>query len=419
MQLTFVTDLGQSYAVDIDPDMELENVMALLEAESSIPPGEQSISHNGRELTDPKATIRALGVGEHAMLLLRRRVNVPGPEGRPIEQDAEMMRLQILGDPQLMRQLQETLPEIAAAAQSNPTRFAELLRQQRDRAQQAELGRQREISALNADPFDVEAQRRIEEAIRQQAVMENMEHALEYSPEAFGRVTMLYVPVEVNSHPVKAFVDSGAQQTIMSPECAEACGIMRLIDGRFAGIARGVGTAKILGRVHSAQMRLADLHLPCSFTIMEGRDVDLLLGLDMLKAHQACIDLEKSVLRIQGREVSFLSEHELPEKARMIESGVDDPGASTSGSSSSAPQPAQQPSGGRNAGTSSSSFPGGGNTLGSAPTPRASTRPAAAQSRHPDSAIELIMGLGVSREVAISMLDAAGGNVDAAASLLF
>ncbi|KAG1873662.1 hypothetical protein DFJ58DRAFT_759629, partial [Suillus subalutaceus] len=75
--------------------------------------------------------------------------------------------------------------------------------------------------------------------------------------------------------------------------------------------------------------------------------------------------------------------------------------------------------GGRNARTSSSSFPGGGNTLGSAPTPRAPTRPAAAQSRHPDSAIELIMGLGVSREVAISMLDAAGGNVDAAASLLF
>lgn len=418
MQLTFVTDLGQTYAVDIDPDMELENVMALLEAESSIPPGEQSISHNGRELTDPKATIRALGVGEHAMLLLRRRVNVPGPEGRPIEQDAEMMRLQILGDPQLMRQLQDTLPEIAAAAQSNPTRFAELLSQQRDRAQQAELGRQREIAALNADPFDVEAQRRIEEAIRNQAVMENMEHALEYSPEAFGRVTMLYVPVEVNSHPVKAFVDSGAQQTIMSPECAEACGIMRLIDGRFAGIARGVGTAKILGRVHSAQMRLADLHLPCSFTIMEGRDVDLLLGLDMLKAHQACIDLEKSVLRIQGREVRFLSEHELPEKARLIDSGADDPIASTPGPSSSAPQPAQM-SGGRSAGASGSSFPGGGNTLGSAPTPRASTRPAAAQSRHPDSAIELIMGLGVSREVAISMLDAAGGNVDAAASLLF
>lgn len=53
------------------------------------------------------------------------------------------------------------------------------------------MEQQNEIARLNADPYDVEAQRKIEEAIRQQAVLENMEHALEYSPEFFGRVTML------------------------------------------------------------------------------------------------------------------------------------------------------------------------------------------------------------------------------------
>ncbi|KAG5654218.1 hypothetical protein H0H81_005905 [Sphagnurus paluster] len=190
MELTFVTDLGQPFVVEIDPNMELENVMALLEAESGIPVAEQSISFNDRELNAPKSTMRELGVdGDNAMLVLRRKV--PNPAGRPIEQDSEMMRLQILGDPNLMHQLQEAQPELAAAAQSNPQRFAELLRQTRERHRAAELARQQEIANLNADPFNLDAQRKIEEAIRQAAVMENMEHALEYSPESFGRVTML------------------------------------------------------------------------------------------------------------------------------------------------------------------------------------------------------------------------------------
>lgn len=33
MELTFVTDLEETYVVEIDENMELENVMALLEAE--------------------------------------------------------------------------------------------------------------------------------------------------------------------------------------------------------------------------------------------------------------------------------------------------------------------------------------------------------------------------------------------------
>lgn len=144
----------------------------------------------------------------------------------------------------------------------------------------------------------------------------------------------------------------------------------------------------------------------------------------MLKAHQACIDLEKGVLRIQNREVRFLSEHELPDKARSMDAGgADDPAApptaGPSSSSSATPAPSNP--------TPATTFPGGGNTLGGSRsgTPRAAVaaqRRAPAPpptSQYPESDIATLMGLGASREMALSTLAAAGGNLDVAASLLF
>ena len=38
MQITFVTDTGENFSVEIDPDMKLQDVQALLEAEVSHSP---------------------------------------------------------------------------------------------------------------------------------------------------------------------------------------------------------------------------------------------------------------------------------------------------------------------------------------------------------------------------------------------
>jgi DNA damage-inducible protein 1 len=225
---------------------------------------------------------------------------------------------------------------------------------------------------------------------------------------------MLYVNVEVNGYKFKALVDSGAQATIMSPSCAEACGIMRLVDKRFAGVARGVGTANIIGRVHSAQIKIGELFLPCSFTVMEGKQVELLLGLDMLKRHQASIDLAKDKLIIQGTEVPFLGEADIPkesEEAYQAEPRVPGPAGTTIGARSGAVRPGDESTAGGHPGPAQP-----------APGPVAAAPPARAPPltrSFPQEHVDQLMALGASRDRALQALEATGGNVEYAASLIF
>jgi DNA damage-inducible protein 1 len=234
---------------------------------------------------------------------------------------------------------------------------------------------------------------------------------------------MLYVNAEVNGHPVKAFVDSGAQATVMSPSCAEACGIMRFLDTRWSGMAMGVGTARILGRVHHAEITIGGAVMPCSFTVMEGKDVDLLFGLDMLRRYKAKIDLEKDCLCLEGIEVPFLPEHELPKRffeAELNEPTIPGPDGTEIGGYSGAVRPTGETSKAAAKAADEPKATQEPKTSEAAPQPSSSsTAPQATSSEEfPLAHIEQLIQLGASRQSAIHALRAANGDVELAGQLL-
>jgi len=124
---------------------------------------------------------------------------------------------------------------------------------------------------LAKDPNDAEAKAYFDEKERKKMVQHQYEQMMEEYPEAMGRVLMLYIEVKINGHPVQAFCDSGAQATIISKKTAIECGLERYIDTRFEGTAVGVGTGKIVGRIHICQLQVQTYHFPCSLTVMDQK----------------------------------------------------------------------------------------------------------------------------------------------------
>lgn len=189
-------------SLDIFPDMTVETLRNSIHAETSIHPTAQHLYHNGQLISDESKTMEQLQIGDGEMLALHVR-DMRGPTGIPAAggnggqqpaesgrrrpapgqgQDPELIRLQILGDPRLRAEALRHQPQLASALE-DPQRFAQLFNESYDRERRERAERQRQISQLNADPFDVEAQAKIEEIIRQERVMENLQNAMEHNPE--------------------------------------------------------------------------------------------------------------------------------------------------------------------------------------------------------------------------------------------
>ena len=184
--------------MDVFPDMTFNDIKALVEDEIKVSPASQHFFYNQQPVTDTTKTLEQAGVGEGDMLGMTvqdptraatsRQGGSQQASARPVGQreregpDAERMRLHIVGDPRMLAEVRRQDPELADAANNRQT-FHDVWNQRQRQLAQAESEKNAQLALLNADPFNAEAQRKIEEMIQHEQIQANIQKALEENPE--------------------------------------------------------------------------------------------------------------------------------------------------------------------------------------------------------------------------------------------
>ncbi|GME85344.1 unnamed protein product [Ambrosiozyma monospora] len=408
MRITItVIETDQLLNIELPDDFALPDFQSYIESETNIAPEIQELLYEGKIL-DLKAhsTLGELKLDDDSLLVLQKRqpAQIPssssGQTGQ-YDSEAERVRQELLANPELLA----TIPESPLKASINDkTRFKEIF-------DQVFPGPGVGANWSVEDEQKPENQEKIMEIINRKAIEENMATAYELSPESFTKIHMLYINVYIEHVHIKAFVDTGAESTILHPEIAEKCGLSRLIDKRFVGQAIGVGSTEILGRIHSAPLKIGTQFFPCGFTVLDA-GVDMLLGLDMLRRYQACVDLKRNMLVIDNVEAPFLPETECP-RNRMHPAVKDSPVTGAPGTV--VPPPAEGASG---SSTKRPRLATPRNTATSSSTPACTTNSTAPVIADP-AKVEQLIGLGFTRQQAELALKQTNNNVELAAGMLF
>ncbi|KAI1708013.1 aspartyl protease domain-containing protein [Ditylenchus destructor] len=239
---------------------------------------------------------------------LVKSIKVPGTQTAARDDKERAMTRKLfesLVNPGQVDYIRAMAPDLVAAYEANPTDY-EAFHKAYTKHKEDSSRR----SKLMYDENSEEGQRLIAEQIAKENIEMMHQHAMEHMPEAFIPVYMLYIKMKINNHPVIAFVDSGAQASILSESCAKRCDVFRFADTRFRAVAQGVGgSEKFTGRIHSCQVQVENHFFLCPFDVMPDRNMEILFGLNALRRHHCCIDLKKGVLRFgDGTETPFLDE---------------------------------------------------------------------------------------------------------------
>lgn len=288
---------------DVLPNLTIYQLKQNLSNFYGIPYDQMELLLNDRPLNNQQVVGKA-GIGDN-LITIRDKANIPITSSMMTPNISQSMRV-----PNIAQSHSIYGSEIQNLGSSNLTRTNQnLLGLSSNSAVNDILT----YNNLNENIDTPEAQRKIMQMIQNQRINDNLRQGIETMPESLFPVHMLFINIEINNKKVNALVDTGAQSSFMSADLCRKCNLMSMVDKRFQGIARGVGSSRILGVIHAAQIKIMNKVIMLKINIIENNEIGFVLGLDNLRKYNCNVDLKKNGLVFPdiGITAPFLSDGEI------------------------------------------------------------------------------------------------------------
>lgn len=157
----------------------------------------------------------------------------------------------------------------------------------------------------------------------QRLIDDDIKQVYDHYPELLvNNTNSVYINIELNGHPDVAVIDTGAEFSTISLSTAIKCGLEGHIDKRLEGRALGVGSSRIIGRIHLVQLKCGNDYFATNFMVVENV-VGTLLGMPFLRMHRMIIDLSSYQIRIGEVSLPIMSDVEIAAYKTDMMSNVD------------------------------------------------------------------------------------------------
>ena len=129
----------------------------------------------------------------------------------------------------------------------------------------------------------------------------DFERAINEIPDMLVISEPLYINGYINCKPVKILIDTGASSSIIYNSTINRLNLNDKVDSTYKTLLSGIGLEVSVGRIWYTNLQMSDYNFPVSLVVSNNdiNNIDIILGMNFLKACNAILDLKNMMLQIK------------------------------------------------------------------------------------------------------------------------